>query len=253
MQSIFVAYRTNTLFARYLPELLDGLPVVGTFVVPSGDQFVWGSQTHTNCKNAVLAALDKGAGLLTDLTCHPYQRIGVDCKGSLAFIDKLFSEQIDAKREQSTSVDNLVWFAKELAEGRSLRQIIVVERSIADHDLVGSDNLFQMLSGTREQRAAQRAEGIAGILGENFPGIETVIAQPADLLLCRIEDPNTMVVIDRHATNHVPDYGALRRTILYTLPFEDSALGLIERGNLSWEFDIAEMQEKLRFYFRDEK
>ncbi|MFC1644617.1 hypothetical protein ACFL08_01165 [Patescibacteria group bacterium] len=248
---IFLIYRNNELFQEYIPRIMEDFDVVGTFVVPAGVSY------ESIAEEAIEAAEDaksKGAYLLvSDETCRgiAYKPTLSDkwkdrFKRSFCGLDYIFSRQIEEGFCNSTSVDNLVWFALQVVNGRNLKKVIVVQECISDHHYAGSDNC-------RRIPTEERSIWVSNHLQDLFPEARIQVVGTLDEALPYASDPELLLVADRHCG--VKDimsqeggwYNSLsnwpHECMIYMLPFETCAANLISLGSIDFRFDVAKMKE----------
>lgn len=247
----FVIYRQNALFDQYVPLLLEGLPVAGTFTIPAGEAI----SSHQVKLQAVLQALPEGVThFLTDETCALHSIPGLTVPGFPApanktvWLDTLFSKQVDKWNRGQTVSANLVWFAKQLLAGRTVKRVIVVREAIKDHRFVGTENPLQGPIPLQTWIGEQ--------LGAGLDALHSITETLAEAIAAAGDDESAMIVADRHCG--LKDvmkrdgnwYRSLsnwpHRAALLTLPFETAAAQLMGRGSFEHSFDLAAMREEIK-------
>ncbi len=257
MKRLFVAYRRNTLFDTYVPSLLEGLDVVGTFIVPQGVAF-------DTCSEAALAAAisAQSAGaeaILVDSTCGglAYRRnergLSVNRFRPHIGLDYCFSQEVDRLFPVNTVGDNLAWFATQVVANRQVAAVVVIADCITDHKLVGVD--------THQQWGWHNADlpHLIGVHAQRlFPAATVTVVRKLEDALLDAQDPTTLLILDRHcgikklmqaASSRKDDdcaYFSLTNwphpSQLMMLPFETCLGHLIESGQINYSFNIGMMR-----------
>jgi hypothetical protein len=250
---LFVSYRENALFNEYVPQLLEGLPISGTFIIPAetwpedkGEEYI---TAFTNLqKNGV-------RGILCDETCNPMyfeNRDGMKSESRFSrgiywktiSLNWLFQKEVEKWVGNNSVATNLCHFATEAAAGHKIQKIVVVKNSLGDHTLVGS----------QAPLANQRDTWITSQLAACFNASTAIVNTLAEALP-HMDDESTLLVADRHCgikklMGGGAGYNSLanwpKKCALLLLPFETCAAQLIGRGTFPHRFDIQSMQDEVR-------
>ncbi len=238
---LFVAYRNNSLFSRFVPELLEGLEIEKTFIIPAGTslQDVKGELTAA-CSNL------ESTHFLTDSTCRPYN-IGRVIKQNLSSkveikLDSLFEHEVYIWTEGHNSSENIVWFTEHVSMGNEIKRIVIVRDCICDHGFGRSEE--DVVIWISEQLA-------------NRFSVQPEVVKTLDEAMPFLDESETIIVVDRHAglkdlmkVDGEHGYHSLDnwryKSMLLTLPFETCAEQLISRGAFEHSFNIDRMRESIK-------
>lgn len=248
---LFVIYRDNDLFRTHVHRILEGLNVVGTYVVPRGIAF---DAVRDEAIAAAEQALANGARLLvTDQTCSSVNSILTEGESRprnrfsrKSLLDYIFRNQIDAGHPKNTVADNVAWFADQVTGKRTVKSAIIVQSRISDHCWAGKDN-------TELPRSeAEKSKWLAKQLNAIFPDSDVKIVETFKEALEFAGDPETLLVLDRHCgvkevmSREGDWYNSLSNwphaCMLFQLPFETCAANLVSRGNVGHIFEIEAMR-----------
>lgn len=247
----FVAYRENELFLKYLPGILEGLPIAGKFVIPQGTDL-------KDCKDAFIAAADAALAngatyFLTDGTCSGYHYMDLTgrrrIKGKESYqinidFDGIFRNEIERWLGSNPTADNILWFAEQITTGRTVDKVVIVADRIKDHGFVGNTPLTM----------GKTEEGLQEILSKRFPDADVQIVKDLQAAMAFADEENTMLVLDRHCgikelmldERGYQIYTSLgnwkHASMLYMMPFETCADQLMERGTFPYRFDTEKMR-----------
>lgn len=254
MRKFFVAYRNNDLYATYVPRLLEGLNVVGTFVVPRGTELETVREAATAAVEKAVAA--GATGIISDETCGHIADVPVPgdywprCRfGCHVTLDRLFAWQIENICPNNTIAENFAWFAKQVVGDRRVTSVVVAEDRIADHDLVGTDDDRQPFQN------GARLEWMVRQLNQLFPNVAVKKVFKLQEALEFATDPEALLVLDRHCgIKEIMDqkagwYNSLANwpypSMLMLLPLETCAANLASAGTIDFEFDLEAMRNEI--------
>jgi hypothetical protein len=252
---IFIAYRSNQLFDKYVPGLVKGLPVTETFIIPAGTSF---SDVRAAAFAATERAQRKGAAtILLDFTCTELSELRVSPEEEwpkkrfhkTVSLDYLFASEVDRQSPGSTVAQNFVRFARLVVDEKPVTTVVVVQESLGDHEFAGTNKPFGQFMD------AKAVAWIVGQVKELFPKSAVNVVATLDKALESADDPATLVVCDRHCgVKEVMGkrngmYGSYANwpypAMLYMLPFESCAAHLAGLSRLDFTFDLAKMQQEI--------
>ncbi|OIO48270.1 MAG: hypothetical protein AUJ34_03420 [Parcubacteria group bacterium CG1_02_41_12] len=253
---IFLAYRNNRLFQKYVPKIIEGFPIAGTFVLPAGTEL---DDKREEYINAVNSATEKGATMfLDDHTCMRYhyeEYTGGNLQwGEDEFeihLDWSFRSQIESWTGNRSAMENIAWFAKQVANSQPVNKIVIVVDRITDHSFAGDGG-----NDLRNCKKLETASRISTKMSEAFADAEIISVLHLEEALEYANNPCIMIVADRHcgiyqiaadAKHNYEEYGGWPYPcMLFLLPLESCAARLIDRGDFSFNFDCEEIREKIR-------
>lgn len=252
-QKLFVIYRDNSVFRNFVPQLLEGLEVVDTYIVPQGTK---PDDVLKVATSAMERARENGANIIiSDITCtnlaYKERSVGYPTLlfSDIITLDFIFKSQISKWKPKNTMAENFAWFARQITKNRKIKSIVVVESQIADHRLAGSDDKNQL------RKTSDRSEWIVNQLRAIFPKCIIRLVKKLPEALELASDPETLLVLDRHCgikntmSNKNGWYDSLDNwpypSMLYLLPFETCAANLMSQGNFEFEFNIEDMRQEL--------
>ena len=187
------------------------------------------------------AKVDGATTILTDYTCLGAGRheIGKMFFQEEIFLDELFSIQVENCSSGNTMDDNFVWCAKQIADGKPIKSVVVVENCIGDHSINGRRPCIDWVK-----------DQLTGL----FSGATVEVVETLDEALVLADNPETLLVADRHCgvkkvmSREDGWYNSLNNweysSMLYMLPPETCVGHLINRGVVDFEFDLEEMRQR---------
>ena len=253
---IFVAYRKNLLFDTYIPRLLEGIPLAGSFTISSGESLVEKSSEY-------ISALDSSSDeeislIITDSTCSPTNfkkstGISLNLSGTLiknhVYFDDLFAEQIRVWTNEHTALQNVRWLALQVANGTRVNKIVVINSCICDHCVF-------KIQCTNDNAVCDASIWIGSKLGTLFRAEHVVVQSMAEAVQY-LGDSHNLLVADYHSGTQ--DVMNSRRNdkrfysfdnwpyqaMLLTLPIEVCTAQLVDRGTFPLLFDVDRMKENV--------
>jgi len=247
MRKIFLTYRQNELFDKYVPQILDGLSIVGTFIIPAGTEVLDVKDEYSQ-KLSTLSECGV-THIIHDDTCSPWDFLSDsslhEYRNKIVRLDRLFSSQIYKWIGRQTVADNLKWFASCVANGKPVKKVVVVKKSINDHDCAGEEDI-------------SHPRGMQGFVAEKVGEVfkaESVMVDTLKEALEFAHEVEAMIVADRHSgiKEVMPRSGKWydslsnwpHQCMLFILPFETCAKQLIDRGTFPYSFNVDEMRDEV--------
>ncbi len=244
------------LFDTYIPRLLEGIPLAGSFTISAGESLVEKSSEFVSALDCIEDG--KISLIISDSTCSPgnfEKATGTSLKLSgtliknLVLFDDLFAEQIREWTSKHTALQNLRWLALQVANGIRVKKIVVINNCICDHCTF-------KIKCTIENATCDASTWIGSKLGELLSA-EHVVVQSVAEAIQYAGDSQNMIVADYHSgiQDVMNSNTNLKRfysfdnwpycAMLLTLPIEVCTAQLVDRGNFPLCFNVERMKENV--------
>jgi hypothetical protein len=243
MKRIFVAYRENSLFREYMPSLVAGTEVAGTFILPRGADFKAERPKAVEMIRNTRLTRDIDV-FVNDSTCA--ELISCCPKARFVSLNRIFGEQIGEYTKRQPIDKNVRWFAERIAQNRAIASIVVIDHCINNSPL----------EGKMTEIPIDRAAWYAKQIKEVFP-LANVVRLPAlkDAFGGCINDEHALIILDINcgAKEEISMadgwYQSLNnwkyKALPLILPLPIVTCQLVNRGKFNFDFNV----DKLRSTF----
>ncbi len=260
MKRLFIAYRDNALFSRYMPAFAEAMRADGWTIdrlVVAATASVEEAKENTR---TFLSERSEPGYFISDQTCGVNLPTGNEVMDSSIRIQRyldeifrfIFSDQLKVTTYEEGFRKVLMTFCAD----RKIDTVHLVESNIGDHVDSGESSDSQQLGNEAESSTDGDFSAWVRYFADKFEGyIRSTLAGVkverhrtyADAVKVCADDDNSLIIVDRHDET-APDFRQPKPPFwdrVYLLPPSSGAEDLIKAGKLELEFTPEQISKQL--------